>query len=47
MIRENDNVPENERLDLREFNLDVEEQQRLDAMVEREVARVMPAQKQQ
>ncbi|KAM7385486.1 hypothetical protein PAMP_001568 [Pampus punctatissimus] len=40
MIRENEKVPENERLEIREFNLDVEEQKRLDAMVEQEVTRV-------
>ncbi|KAM7408596.1 hypothetical protein PAMA_002353 [Pampus argenteus] len=40
MIRENEKAPENERLELQEFNLDVEEQKRLDAMVEQEVTRV-------
>ncbi|KAM9345139.1 cilia- and flagella-associated protein 43 [Symphorus nematophorus] len=40
MIRENENCPENERLELHEFNLDVDEQRKLDAMVEEEVTRV-------
>lgn len=34
MVRENDNLPE------QHFNLDVEEQRRLEAMVEQEVTRV-------
>lgn len=41
MIRENENVPDDERLELWEFNLDVEDQKRLDAMVEQEVTLVM------
>lgn len=41
MINENETLPENERLELWEFNLDVEEQKRLDAMVQEEVTRVM------
>ncbi|KAM3862960.1 cilia- and flagella-associated protein 43-like [Diretmus argenteus] len=40
MMRENENLPENERLELREFNLDVEEQRRLEARGAQEVARV-------
>ncbi|XP_037639094.1 cilia- and flagella-associated protein 43 isoform X1 [Sebastes umbrosus] len=40
MIRENENVPDDERLELWEFNLDVEDQRRLDAMVEQEVTLV-------
>ncbi|XP_068597731.1 cilia- and flagella-associated protein 43 [Brachionichthys hirsutus] len=40
MIRENENVPEIERLELKEFNVDVDHQKRLDAMVEQEVTRV-------
>ncbi|XP_042289784.1 cilia- and flagella-associated protein 43 isoform X1 [Thunnus maccoyii] len=40
MIRENEKAPEIERLELQEFNLDVEEQKRLDAMAEQEVSRV-------
>ncbi|XP_010742471.3 cilia- and flagella-associated protein 43 isoform X1 [Larimichthys crocea] len=40
MINENETLPENERLELWEFNLDVEEQKRLDAMVQEEVTRV-------
>ncbi|XP_073337399.1 cilia- and flagella-associated protein 43 [Pagrus major] len=40
MMRENDNLPDIERLEQREFNLDVEEQRRLEAMVEQEVVRV-------
>lgn len=41
MIRENEKAPEIERLELQEFNLDVEEQKRLDAMMEQEVTRVI------
>ena len=41
MIRENEKAPEIERLELQDFNLDVEEQKRLDAMAEQEVTRVM------
>ncbi|XP_078480939.1 cilia- and flagella-associated protein 43-like, partial [Lampetra planeri] len=40
MISENETVPENERLELKEFNLDMEEQMRLDSMVQQEVSRV-------
>ncbi|KAF7668376.1 hypothetical protein LDENG_00016910 [Lucifuga dentata] len=40
MMRENENLPESERLEQHEFNLDVEEQRRLEAMVEQEVAKV-------
>ncbi|XP_040905777.1 cilia- and flagella-associated protein 43 [Toxotes jaculatrix] len=40
MMRENEKLPEIERLEQQEFNLDVEEQGRLEAMVEQEVARV-------
>ncbi|XP_034040088.1 cilia- and flagella-associated protein 43 [Thalassophryne amazonica] len=40
MMQENEKLPDNERLELFEFNLDVEEQRRLDAMVEQEVTRV-------
>ena len=40
MMRENENLPDIERLEQREFNLDVEEQGRLEAMVEQEVVRV-------
>ncbi|XP_065815859.1 cilia- and flagella-associated protein 43 [Labrus bergylta] len=40
MMRENETLPDIERLELSEFNLDVEEQRRLDAMVEQEVIRV-------
>ncbi|XP_026210810.1 cilia- and flagella-associated protein 43 isoform X2 [Anabas testudineus] len=40
MMRENENLPEIERLEQHEFNLDVEEQKRLEAMVEKEVTRV-------
>lgn len=40
MMRENENVPNIERLEQHEFNLDFEEQRRLEAMVEQEVTRV-------
>ncbi|XP_059215696.1 cilia- and flagella-associated protein 43 isoform X2 [Centropristis striata] len=40
MMRENENVPDIERLEQQEFNLDVEEQRRLVAMVEQEVTQV-------
>ncbi|KAI3363278.1 hypothetical protein L3Q82_011908 [Scortum barcoo] len=43
MMRENEIVPDIERLEQREFNLDVEEQKKLEAMVEQEVTRVMEA----
>lgn len=39
-MRENENLPDIERLTEEEFNLDVEEQRRLEAMVEQEVTRV-------
>lgn len=39
-MRENENLPDIERLEQREFNLDLEEQGRLEAMVEQEVVRV-------
>lgn len=45
MMRENENLPDIERLEQHEFNLDVEEQRRLEAMVDKEVTRVMHAQK--
>ncbi len=40
MMRENENLPEMERLEQQEFNLDAEEQRRLEAMVEQEVIQV-------
>ncbi|XP_045926905.1 cilia- and flagella-associated protein 43 isoform X2 [Micropterus dolomieu] len=40
MMRENENVPDIERLEQHEFNLDFEEQRRLETMVEQEVTRV-------
>ncbi|XP_035519235.1 cilia- and flagella-associated protein 43 [Morone saxatilis] len=40
MMRENENLPDIERLEQQEFNLDVEEQRRLEDMVEQEVTRV-------
>ncbi|XP_031694958.1 cilia- and flagella-associated protein 43 [Anarrhichthys ocellatus] len=40
MMRENENLPDIERLEQQEFNLDVEEQRRLEATVEQEVTRV-------
>lgn len=40
MMRENEILPDIERLEQREFNLDVEKQGRLEAMVEQEVVRV-------
>lgn len=40
-MRENENLPDIERLAEEEFNLDVEEQRRLEAMVEQEVTQVM------
>lgn len=39
-MRENENLPDIERLTEEEFNLDVEEQRRLEAMVEQEVTQV-------
>lgn len=41
MMRENENLPDIEHLEQQEFNLDVEEQKRLEAMVEQEVTRVI------
>ncbi|XP_070772213.1 cilia- and flagella-associated protein 43 [Enoplosus armatus] len=40
MMRENENLPDIERLEQQEFNLDVEEQKRLEATVEQEVTLV-------
>ncbi|XP_028458704.1 cilia- and flagella-associated protein 43 isoform X2 [Perca flavescens] len=40
MMRENENLPDIERLEQQEFNLDVEEQRRLEDMVQQEVTRV-------
>ncbi|XP_068577145.1 cilia- and flagella-associated protein 43 [Cebidichthys violaceus] len=40
MMCENENLPDIERLEQQEFNLDVEEQRRLEATVEQEVTRV-------
>lgn len=40
-MRENENLPDIERLEQQEFNLDVEEQRRLEDMVEQEVTRVL------
>ncbi|XP_061824300.1 cilia- and flagella-associated protein 43 [Nerophis lumbriciformis] len=40
MIRENESVPEMERLELKEFNVDDEKQRRNDVMMEEEVATV-------
>ncbi|XP_037321813.2 cilia- and flagella-associated protein 43 isoform X1 [Pungitius pungitius] len=40
MMHENEQLPEIERLEQEEFNLDVEEQRSLEAMVEQEVTRV-------
>lgn len=45
MIRENEKAPEMERLELQEFNLDVEEQKRLNVIMEQEVTRVIHAHK--
>lgn len=41
MMRENELLPGIERLEQEEFNLDVEEQRSLGAMVEQEVTRVI------
>lgn len=41
MMHENENLPDIERLEQHAFNLDVEEQKRLEAIVEKEVSRVM------
>lgn len=41
MMRENENLPDIERLEQQEFNLDVEEQRRLEDMVQQEVTWVM------
>uniref|UniRef100_A0A8C3ILW8 Cilia- and flagella-associated protein 43 n=1 Tax=Chrysemys picta bellii TaxID=8478 RepID=A0A8C3ILW8_CHRPI len=43
MMYENEQVPDIERLDQQEFNLDIEEQERLQAESEQEVARVRKA----
>ncbi|KAM3606934.1 uncharacterized protein V6R79_025898 [Siganus canaliculatus] len=40
MMRENENLPDIERLEHQEFNLNVEEQKNLEAMVDQEVTRV-------
>lgn len=40
MMRENESIPESERLEEKEFNLDVDEQKRLEALVEEEALRV-------
>ncbi|XP_075997913.1 cilia- and flagella-associated protein 43 [Genypterus blacodes] len=40
MMQENETLPDMERLEQREFNLDVEEQKRLEAMVEQEVTKL-------
>lgn len=40
MMLENESLPEMEKLEQQEFNLDVEEQQRLKAEAEQEVTRV-------
>lgn len=40
-MRENEKLPDIERLKDEEFNLDVEEQKRLQAMVEQEVTQVI------
>lgn len=45
MMCENENLPEIERLKNEDFNLDVEEQRKLESMVEQEVTRVMQAHK--
>lgn len=45
MMHENEDLAVIERLEQREFNLDVEEQGRLEAMVDKEVIEVMHAQK--
>lgn len=46
MMRENETLPDIERLEQWEFNLDVEGQGRLEDMVEQEVTRVMHTHKQ-
>lgn len=40
MMHENEQVPDIEKLEQREFNLDIEEQERAQAKAEEEVARV-------
>lgn len=40
MMRENESLPDTEKLDQQEFNMDLEEQERLQAESQREVARV-------
>lgn len=39
----NENLPDTDRVEQQEFNLDIEEQRRLEAMVEQEATRVMHA----
>lgn len=41
MMRENENLSDMERLEQHDFNLDIEEQRRLEDMVEEEATRVM------
>lgn len=43
MMQENESLPDMEKLEQQEFNLDVEEQKRLQAEGEQEVARVTSA----
>lgn len=40
MMLENESLPEMEKLEQQEFNLDVEEQQRLQAEADQEITRV-------
>lgn len=40
MMHENEQVPDIEKLELREFNLDLEEQEKVQAEAEEDVARV-------
>lgn len=40
MMHENEQVPDIEKLELREFNLDLEDQKRVEAEAEEDVARV-------
>lgn len=42
MMEENEKLPDTEKLEQLEFNLDMEEQQRLQAKGEQEVAKVKP-----
>lgn len=44
MMLENENLPDTEHLEQHEFNLDPEEQKRLEAVVDEEVSRVMHTQ---